>query len=249
MSVHTEDQEQSLISHLIELRQCLLRAVLCVLLIFLGLLYFSSDIYSLIALPLIEKLPEGSSMIATEVASPFLTPVKLTFFVSIFISMPFILYQIWRFISPGLYRNERRVALPLVTSSVLLFYAGTGFAYFVVFPLIFQFLTAIPPEGVKIMTDIQQYLNFIIKLFFAFGLAFEIPIATFILVKGDFISVHKLRKNRPYVILMSFVIGMLLTPPDVVSQILLAVPMWLLFELGLFFSATALTTEQTGENT
>lgn len=239
MNDDIEGHEQTLIAHLKELRICLMRAMVAVLIIFLGLLYFAGDIYHLIALPLIDKLPEGGSMIATEVASPFFTPLKLTFFTAVYIAMPFILYQAWSFISPGLYNNERRVALPIILSGAMLFYAGTGFAYYVVFPLVFGFLTAIPPTGVKIMTDIQHYLDFIIKLFFAFGLAFEIPIATFMLVRGEFISVSGLRRNRPYVIIMAFVLGMLLTPPDIVSQILLAVPVWLLFEIGLMISAYA----------
>ena len=237
MSGHTEDREQTLISHLKELRGCLLRAIVAVLIIFCGLIYFSNEIYRLIALPLIDNLPEGSSMIATEVASPFLTPLKLTFFLSVYIAVPYILYQAWLFISPGLYRNERRIAFPIISTGVLLFYAGTAFAYYIVFPLVFGFLTAISPEGVLIMTDIQHYLDFIIKLFFAFGLAFEIPIATFLLVRGGFVSVRNLRQKRPWIIIMAFVLGMLLTPPDILSQILLAVPVWLLFELGLIISA------------
>ena len=182
---------------------------------------------------MIEKLPAGSSMIATEVASPFLTPFKLTLFVAVFIAVPYIFYQVWSFVTPGLYENEKRLAIPLLLSSIALFYCGVLFAYFAVFPLLFAFLAATAPEGVQIMTDINHYLNFILKLFFAFGLSFEIPVATFVLVRGGFISVEKLAANRPYIVLCAFIAGMLLTPPDVISQILLAVPIWLLFEVGL----------------
>ncbi|WP_046078350.1 twin-arginine translocase subunit TatC [Halomonas sp. HG01] len=224
-----------LIEHLIELRSRLLRAVIAILVIFLGLYAFANDIYAFVAQPLMALLPEGSRMIATEVASPFLAPFKLTLVVAVFIAVPFVLHQAWAFIAPGLYDNEKALALPLLASSVALFYAGAAFAYYVVFPLLFQFFTQTGPEDVAVMTDINQYLNFVLKLFFAFGVAFEIPIATFLLILSGATTVESLSKKRPYVVLGCFVIGMLMTPPDVVSQSLLAVPMYLLYEVGLLF--------------
>lgn len=230
------NQEQSIVSHLIELRSRLLRSVLMILVIFLGLFYFANDIYAFIADPLRAHLPEGTSMIATEVASPFLTPFKLTIVLAIFISMPFSLHQLWSFISPGMYQREKRLAAPILISSVILFYAGMAFAYFVVFPLVFGFFTSVAPDGVSIMTDINKYLDFVLKLFFAFGLAFEIPVATFVLIASGITTVEKLAAKRPYIIVGCFVFGMLLTPPDVISQALLAFPMWLLFEMGILLS-------------
>ncbi len=230
------DSGQPLISHLIELRTCLLRVVICVFVIMLVLLPFSNQIYGFIATPLIAKLPEGSSMIATEVASPFFAPFKLTLFCAVLFSVPYALYQAWSFIAPGLYINEKKLALPLLISSSLLFYIGILFAYYIVFPVLFAFLTATAPEGIQIMTDINHYLDFILKMFFAFGVSFEIPVATFLLVRAGIVSVEKLTANRPYIILLAFLAGMLLTPPDVISQILLAVPIWLLFESGLVLS-------------
>lgn len=230
------DQAQPLVSHLIELRKRLLNGVIAVLIVFVGLYYFSNDLYQFISEPLRRFLPEGSSMIATDVASPFLTPFKLTFMASVFIAMPFILFQIWRFIAPALYENEKRLATPLLLSSIVLFYLGMAFAYFVVFPLVFGFFTSAGPEGVQVMTDISRYLDFVLKLFFAFGLAFEIPIATVILVATGATTTASLTEKRPYIVVGCFVIGMLITPPDVISQTLLAVPMWLLFEVGVIFS-------------
>jgi len=230
------DTGQPLISHLIELRSCALRAVICIFLILLILLPFSNQIYGFIATPLIAKLPEGSHMIATEVASPFFAPFKLTLFCAIFICIPYLLYQAWSFIAPGLYTNEKKFTAPLLISSSLLFYAGVLFAYYAVFPVLFAFLTATAPEGIQIMTDINHYLNFIIKLFFAFGVSFEIPVATFLLIRTGFVTADKLAANRPYIIVGAFFVGMLLTPPDIISQILLAVPIWLLFESGLIIS-------------
>jgi sec-independent protein translocase protein TatC len=227
------DQEMPLISHLTELRTRLLRIVAAVFLLFAGLFYFSQDIYALVAAPLRAYLPEGATMIATGVASPFLTPFKLTLMVSLFLAIPIILHQIWGFIAPGLYKHEKRIAIPLLISSILLFYAGMAFAYFVVFPIMFGFFASVTPEGVAMMTDIGQYLDFVLTLFFAFGVAFEIPIATFLLIWVGIVDVATLRRSRPYVIVGCFVVGMLLTPPDVFSQTLLAVPMWLLFEAGL----------------
>lgn len=229
-------QAQPLVNHLIELRNRLLHAVAAVLLVFLGLFYFANDLYLIVSEPLRKFLPEGGTMIATEVASPFLTPFKLTLMAALFIAMPYVLYQIWRFVAPALYHNEKKLALPLLFSSVALFYAGMAFAYFVVFPLVFGFLTQAAPEGVTVMTDISRYLDFVLKLFFAFGLAFEVPVATVILVVTGATSTGSLVEKRPYIIVGCFVIGMLLTPPDVISQTLLAVPMWLLFEIGIIFS-------------
>ena len=231
------DQEMPLVSHLTELRTRLLRIVGAVFLLFAGLFYFSQDIYALVAAPLRAYLPEGATMIATGVASPFLTPFKLTLMVALFLAIPIILHQIWGFIAPGLYKHEKRIAIPLLISSILLFYAGMAFAYFVVFPIMFGFFASVTPEGVAMMTDIGQYLDFVLTLFFAFGVAFEIPIATFLLIWIGVVDVATLRKSRPYVVVGCFVVGMVLTPPDVFSQTLLALPMWLLFETGLLFGA------------
>jgi len=230
------DVEAPFMSHLVELRDRLLRAVLVVLVVFLALFTFSNELYSLLAEPLLIHLPTGSSMIATEVASPFLTPFKLSMVTAIFISMPFILYQLWAFIAPGLYKHEKSMAFPLLFSSIILFYLGMVFAYFVVFPLMFSFFTGIALEGVTMMTDITKYLDFVLKMFFAFGMAFEVPIATIIVISTGMTTAEKLSAKRPYIIVVAFIVGMLLTPPDVVSQMLLAVPMWVLFELGLIFS-------------
>ena len=230
------EQEAPFMSHLVELRDRLLRAVLVVLVIFLALFTFSNDLYSLLAEPLLIHLPQGSSMIATEVASPFLTPFKLAMMAAIFIGMPFILYQLWAFIAPGLYKHEKSLAFPLLFSSIILFYLGMVFAYFVVFPLMFAFFTGITLEGVTMMTDISKYLDFVLKMFFAFGMAFEVPIATILVISTGMTTADKLADKRPYIIVVAFVFGMLLTPPDVVSQMLLAVPMWILFEFGLIFS-------------
>lgn len=230
------DQAQPLVSHLIELRSRLLRGVLCVIIIFAGLYYFANDIYMIASEPLRVFLPEGSTMIATDVASPFFTPFKLTLMTALFLSMPYILFQIWGFIAPALYDKERKLALPLLLSSIILFYLGMAFAYFVVFPLVFGFFTSAGPEGVTVMTDISRYLDFVLKLFFAFGLAFEIPIATIILVAAGITDSKSLSEKRPYIVVGCFVIGMLLTPPDVISQTLLAIPMWALFEVGVLFS-------------
>lgn len=227
------DQEMPLVSHLTELRTRLLRIVGAVFLLFASLFYFSQDIYALVAAPLRAYLPEGATMIATGVASPFLTPFKLTLMVALFLAIPIILHQIWGFIAPGLYKHEKRIAIPLLISSILLFYGGMAFAYFVVFPIMFGFFASVTPEGVAMMTDIGQYLDFVLTLFFAFGVAFEIPIATFLLIWVGVVDVATLRKSRPYVVVGCFVVGMVLTPPDVFSQTLLAVPMWMLFEAGL----------------
>ncbi len=228
--------EQPFMTHLLELRDRLMRAVLAVLVLLLVLFPFGNDIYTFIADPLMRVLPEGTSMIATKVASPFLTPFKLSLVAAVFLAMPFLLYQLWSFIAPGLYQHEKRLALPLLASSIVLFYLGAVFAYVVVFPLVFAFLTSTAPEGVLVMTDISEYLDFVLTLFFAFGLAFQVPVATILLVLAGMTTPDKLAGKRPYVVVGAFVIGMLLTPPDVISQTLLAVPMWLLFELGVALS-------------
>jgi sec-independent protein translocase protein TatC len=228
-----QEQEQTFVSHLVELRARILKSLGCVLLLFLALSYFSNEIYSLLARPLIQQLPAGSTMIATEVAAPFFAPFKLTLIVAIALSIPYLLYQIWAFVAPGLYRHERRLVLPLLVSSSLLFYLGVAFAYFVVFPLMFKFFTATAPEGVAVMTDISRYLDFVLTMFLAFGFAFEVPIATLLLVRTGAVTVESLVAKRPYIIVGAFVVGMVLSPPDVISQTLLAVPMWLLFELGI----------------
>ncbi|MES2817766.1 MAG: twin-arginine translocase subunit TatC [Pseudomonadota bacterium] len=227
------DQEMPLVSHLTELRTRLLRCVAAIFLIFAGLFYFTQQIYTLVSAPLRAYLPEGATMIATDVASPFLTPFKLTLMVSLFLSMPVILHQIWGFIAPGLYKHEKRIAIPLLVSSILLFYSGMAFAYFLVFPAIFHFFTSVTPEGVAMMTDISSYLGFVMTLFFAFGVAFEIPVAVVLLVWIGVVDVAYLRSIRSYVIIGCFVVGMILTPPDIFSQTMLAIPMWLLFELGI----------------
>lgn len=242
------DHEQPLISHLAELRTRLINALLGVTVVFLCLAPFSTEIYHFIATPLISKLPAGTNMIATEVASPFLVPFKLTMYAAVFITMPYLLYQIWSFIAPGLYKTEKRFAIPLLASSILLFYAGTAFAYFVVFPLVFAFFASVTPEGVAMMTDISHYLDFILKMFFSFGLAFEVPIATILLVATGMVSVEGMKEKRPYIIIGAFVIGMILTPPDVLSQFLLATPMLVLFELGLYFSRYFVTAKKQEDN-
>lgn len=244
----TEEElaEGTLLSHLIELRQRLLRIAMSVLVVFIGLLPWADGIFAAISEPLREVLP-GGQMIATQVASPLLTPFKLTFFVALFIAMPIVLYQIWAFVAPGLYRKEKRFAMPLLASSIVLFYLGIAFAYFVVFPLMFNFFTSIAPEGVEVQTDISQFLDFITTIFFAFGLAFEVPIATVLVVWTGLTSPKKLANARPYVFLGAFVVGMFLTPPDIISQTLLAVPVYLLYELGILMSRFFVTREEEPE--
>ena len=231
-----DSKSGSLMSHLFELRDRVVRMLLAVLVIFLGLFYWANDIYSYLAAPLTRHLPEGSTMIAIDVASPFLTPFKLVLMLSVFLAMPVILYQFWAFVAPGLYKNEKRIAGPLLVSSILLFYAGMAFAYYVVFPLVFGFFTSIGPEMVSISTDIGRYLDFVLALFFGFGIAFEVPIATIILVAIGFTTPAKLAEKRPYIIVGAFIFGMFLTPPDVISQVLLAIPIWILFEAGVIAS-------------
>ena len=230
------DDTQPLITHLIELRKRLINSILAILVIFLALVYFANDIYQLVSAPLIRQMPVGATMIATDVASPFFTPIKLTFMVSIILSVPVILYQVWAFVAPALYKHERRLVMPLLVSSTLLFYIGMAFAYFVVFPLAFGFLTHAAPEGVQVSTDIRSYLDFVMALFIAFGVSFEVPVAIVLLCWMGVTTPDDLRKKRPYVLVGAFVVGMLLTPPDVFSQTLLAIPMYCLFEVGVFFA-------------
>ncbi|TVP80462.1 twin-arginine translocase subunit TatC [Thioalkalivibrio sp.] len=227
---------ETLLSHLIELRDRILRMFLAILVVFLMLFPFANQIYTYLATPLMVHLPEGTSMIAIEVAAPFLIPFKLVLLLAVVLTIPYTLYQLWAFIAPGLYKHEKKMAGPLVASSTILFYLGMAFAYFVVFPLIFAFFTATAPEGVAVMTDISRYLDFVIMLFIAFGIAFEVPIATILLVQMGATTPEKLASKRPYVIVGTFVIGMILTPPDIISQTLLALPMWILFEIGLILS-------------
>ena len=226
----------SLMSHLVELRDRVVRMVLAVLVLFLGMFYWANDIYVYLAEPLTRHLPEGANMIAIDVASPFLTPFKLVLMLAVFLAMPVILYQCWSFVAPGLYANEKRIAGPLLVSSILLFYGGVAFAYYAVFPLVFGFFTSVGPEMVNISTDIGRYLDFVLALFFGFGLAFEVPIATIILVAIGITTPQKLGEKRPFVIVGAFILGMLLTPPDIISQVLLALPIWILFEAGLIAS-------------
>ena len=228
-------QSSPFIQQLLILRMCLLKVFAFVICIFLGLVNFSGPIYTFVAAPLRALLPEGGGMIATEVMSPLLAPLKLTFIVAVFFSLPYIFYQLWKFIAPGLYQHEKRYIFPLMVVSFFLFLLGVGFAYTVILPLLFKFLVHAPPEGVAVMTDINQYLNFVLVLLFSFGIAFEVPIAIVLFVRSGLCSYDQLRRRRPYIVLACFVLGMLLTPPDVFSQTLLAFPMWFLFEIGLFF--------------
>lgn len=229
-------REQGIVQHLVELRTRLIRSLIAVAVIFAVLYPFANDLYTLVAQPLLRHLPAHASMIATDVASPFLAPFKLCLVTAIFAAMPVLLYQLWAFVAPGLYRDERRFALPMLVASVVLFYLGALFAYYVVFPMIFAFFTSVAPAGVTVMTDINSYLDFVLKLFFAFGLVFEVPVATVLLVRSGIVTSEALAQKRPYIIVGAFVIGMLLTPPDVFSQTFLAVPMWMLFEVGLWLS-------------
>jgi sec-independent protein translocase protein TatC len=245
MQANPNDKELSFLEHLVELRSRLLKASLAILVILLLLLPFSRKLYALLAAPLTAVLPEGSSMIAIDVASPFLTPFKLALLLALILAIPVVLYQLWAFVAPALYREEKRLARPLLYTSVVLFYAGCAFAYFVVFPLVFGFFTQVAPEGVTVMTDISKYLDFVMALFLAFGLTFEVPIATIILVATGMTTIDQLVKARPYIVVAAFALGMVLTPPDVISQTLLAVPMWLLFEAGIVMSRILLPHRKT----
>ena len=227
---------ESISSHLLELRSRLIRVIICLGVLFIAGIPFASEIYGFVASPLLSILPEGSSMIATQVTSPFMAPIKLVLFAALLITMPYLFYEVWMFMSPGLYKNEKIFVMPLMITTIILFTAGIAFAYFIVCPIIFKFFITSAPNSIQVMTDISQYLNFIIKLVFAFGIAFEIPVATFLLIKSGIVKKDSLIKSRPYLIILFFVIGMLLTPPDIFSQLFLALPMWLLFELGLLVS-------------
>ena len=240
-------KEMGFLSHLVELRDRLLRMVIAIGVVFACLFPFSNQIYTFLSGPLTEHLPEGSSMIAIDVASPFLAPFKLVLMLSVVLAIPYILHQAWSFVAPGLYRHEKRIAMPLLVSSVILFYLGMAFAYYVVLPLVFGFFTSIAPEGVEVMTDINRYLDFVVTLFLAFGISFEVPVATVLLIMTGITTAEKLSRMRPYIVVAAFVVGMLLTPPDVVSQIMLAVPMWMLFELGLLASRFLATPEKDEE--
>ena len=228
--------EGTLISHLLELRERLLRSTVAVLIVFLPLAFFSNELFTLVAQPLIDRLPEGTSIIATSVAAPFMAPLKLSLIAAVFVAMPYLLYQAWAFVAPGLYRHERRFALPLFVSSVILFYVGVAFAYFIVFPLMFAFLTSTTPVGVRMMTDMSSYLDFVLLLFFAFGLAFEMPVAVVLLAATGLVKVESLRKQRGYVVIGIFVIAAILTPPDAVSQCFMALPMYALYEIGILLA-------------
>jgi len=230
------DQELGFMGHLMELRDRLLRSVLAVIAVFLVAFPFANDIYHILALPLVNNLPEGGSMIATGVVSPFLTPIKLAFIVSIFAAFPYLIFEAWAFIAPGLYKHEKKLAVPLIVSSAILFYTGIVFAYFIVLPNVFIFMMSMAIDGVNHAPDITYYLDFALKLFFAFGIAFEVPIATILLVLGGVTTPDSLAEKRPYIIVGAFIFGMLLTPPDPASQLMLAIPMWILFELGLLLS-------------
>ncbi len=243
-----DGKEQSLLEHLTELRDRLLRMVLAVLVLFVVLFPFSEQIFTAVAQPLLALMPEGTSMIATSVTSPFLVPFKLVLLVAVLLAVPYLLHQLWAFVAPGLYSHEKRLAAPLLVSSVILFYCGIAFAYFVVFPLLFRFFITVAPEGVAVMTDIGQYLDFIIAIFFAFGIAFEVPVATFLLILAGATTADSMARKRPYIIVAAFVIGMLLTPPDVISQSLLALPMWALFEIGLIMSRLFIKPEPLDES-
>ncbi len=248
--VHDErvdNEEQPFLSHVIELRQRILNSLLVVFVLFVPLFLVANDLHEFLTAPLMAHLPEGATMIATEVASPFLTPFKLAVFTAIFAAIPFLLHQIWAFVSPGLYLHEKRFAMPLLVSSVTLFYLGMAFAYYLVFPLVFGFFSATAPEGVTMMTDISRYLEFVLKLFFAFGFAFEIPVATLLLVWSGLATAESMARKRPYIVVGCFFIGMLLTPPDVVSQLLLAIPAWALFEVGVFLARFAEKRETASE--
>jgi len=228
-----EESQESFISHLVELRNRLIRAVVAVLIVFLALVNWARDIYTVLAAPMLAALPEGGHMIATDVVGAFFVPIKVTLMVAFLISLPYVLYQAWAFVAPGLYQHEKKLALPLLAASVFLFFVGMGFAYFIVFPTVFGFINAFAPEGVAVMTDIDKYLSFVLTTFLAFGVTFEVPVVVIVLVRVGLVSIEKLREIRPYVIVGTFVVGAIFTPPDVLSQFMLAVPMWLLYELGI----------------
>ncbi|HEX5363620.1 MAG TPA: twin-arginine translocase subunit TatC [Gallionella sp.] len=224
---------ETLIAHLLELRTRLLNSVLALVSVFICLFPWASDLYALLAQPLLEKLPKGGQMIATDVTTPFFVPLKVAMMAAFLIALPYILYQIWRFVAPGLYAHEKRLVVPLIVASTLLFFCGMAFAYFVVFPVVFGFITASAPHGVAVMTDIDKYLSFVLSMFVAFGITFQVPVVVVVLVRMGFVTVEKLREIRPYIVVGAFVVGAIFTPPDVVSQFMLAMPLWLLYEAGI----------------
>lgn len=224
---------ESFIAHLIELRKRLMRSMIALLLIFICLFPWASRLYALLARPLLAKLPKGGQMIATDVTTPFFVPLKVALMAAFLVALPFILYQLWRFVAPGLYAHEKRLVVPLIIASTLLFFCGMSFAYFVVFPIVFGFITSSAPAGVAVMTDIDKYLSFVLTMFMAFGVTFQVPVAVVLLVRMGVVTVTKLREIRPYIVVASFVVGAIFTPPDVVSQMMLAVPLWLLYEAGI----------------
>jgi sec-independent protein translocase protein TatC len=228
---------ESFIAHLVELRSRLLKSVVAVLLVFIGLFPWSSKLYTLLAQPLLARLPKGGQMIATDVTTPFFVPLKVALMAAFLIALPYILYQIWRFVAPGLYAHEKRLVWPLITASTTLFFSGMAFAYFVVFPVVFGFITSSAPQGVAVMTDIDKYLSFVITMFMAFGMTFQVPVAVVVLVRMGLVSIEKLRESRPYAVVGAFIIGAIFTPPDVVSQLMLAMPLWLLFEAGILVAS------------
>ena len=230
------DSQESFISHLVELRDRLIRAIVVVLVVFLGLVNWARDIYTLLAAPMLAALPDGGQMIATDVVGAFFVPMKVTIMVAFLVTLPYVLYQAWAFVAPGLYAHEKKLALPLLAASVLLFFVGMGFAYFLVFPAVFGFINAFAPEGVAVMTDIDKYLSFVLTTFLAFGITFEVPVVVIVLVRVGLVSIEKLKEFRPYMIVGAFVVAAVVTPPDVLSQFMLAVPMWLLYELGILLA-------------
>lgn len=237
----------SFIAHLVELRTRLLHAVVAVLLVFICLFPWASDLYTLLAHPLLAKLPKGGQMIATDVTTPFFVPLKVALMAAFLIALPYILYQIWRFVAPGLYAHEKRLVWPLIIASTILFFCGMAFAYFVVFPVVFGFITASAPQGVAVMTDIDKYLSFVLTMFMAFGMAFQVPVAVVLLVRMGFVTVAKLREARPYAVVGAFVVGAIFTPPDVVSQLMLAMPLWLLYEVGIVVASWLKPAEKTAD--
>jgi len=236
MTSERKKEEMTFVQHLIELRDKLLHSVIAILIIFIGIFPFANEVYGFIAAPIISVLPSGTNIIAIGVISPFLTPLKMALIFAVYLAMPYLLYQIWSFIAPALYKHERQMIVPLIVSSTILFYAGILFSFYVVFPVIFGFLSSVGPSIVDFTPDIQYYLDFVLKVSFAFGVAFEVPIATILLIMFNITTIENLKKNRPYVVIGAFVLGMLLTPPDIISQVLIAIPMWLLFEAGLIFA-------------
>jgi sec-independent protein translocase protein TatC len=236
MDSNNKQKEMSFIQHLIELRDKILRSLIVILVIFIFIFPFANEIYIFIARPIIDVLPEDKNIIAIGVISPFLTPLKMSLIFAIYIAIPYLLYQIWSFVAPALYKHERQMILPLVISSTFLFYTGLIFSFYVVFPVIFKFLATISPHVVDFTPDIQYYLSFILKVSFAFGVAFEVPVATLLLIISGVTSVEKIKKNRPYIIIGAFILGMLLTPPDIISQTLIAVPVYLLFEIAILIA-------------